>query len=164
MSLADDLLDQARLLAEHGVGRPRQADLRRAISAAYYALFHRLIESSTTSIISGRAAQTSLARAFEHGPMKKVCTQFASPNFPNHLAAVVPPPTLDLRTVAEAFVELQEERHEADYNTGVAYTRAETRSLVQRAETAFAAWDRARTTSTAKVFLVALLVGDKWKR
>lgn len=41
-----DLIRIARHLATGGVsgdrGRPRQADLRRAISAAYYALFHAL--------------------------------------------------------------------------------------------------------------------------
>ena len=43
MSLADDLLSQANRLAAASTGRPRQADLRRAVSASYYALFHLLI-------------------------------------------------------------------------------------------------------------------------
>ena len=40
--ITDDLLDQADHLAAVESGRPKQASLRRAVSAAYYALFHLL--------------------------------------------------------------------------------------------------------------------------
>lgn len=40
MAFPDDLLEQAVHLARREPGRPRQASLRRAISTAYYALFH----------------------------------------------------------------------------------------------------------------------------
>ena len=43
MTLASDLLAQAKHLAGRERGRPRQASLRRAASAAYYALFHLLL-------------------------------------------------------------------------------------------------------------------------
>ena len=43
----DDLLAQADLLLHLEKRRPKQASLRRAVSAAYYALFHFLIEEST---------------------------------------------------------------------------------------------------------------------
>ncbi len=44
MAFHDDLLEQANHLARRERGRPRQASLRRAVSSAYYALFHLLIE------------------------------------------------------------------------------------------------------------------------
>ncbi len=42
MPLAQDLLEQARHLANREPKRPKQASLRRAVSRAYYALFHLL--------------------------------------------------------------------------------------------------------------------------
>ena len=42
MSLATDLLEQADHLARRERKRPKQASLRRAVSAAYYGLFHLL--------------------------------------------------------------------------------------------------------------------------
>jgi hypothetical protein len=43
VSLASDLLDQASTLAELDPMKPKQASLRRAISAAYYLVFHLLM-------------------------------------------------------------------------------------------------------------------------
>jgi uncharacterized protein (UPF0332 family) len=41
------LLEQAKHLANREKKRPRQASLRRAVSTAYYALFHLLIYEAT---------------------------------------------------------------------------------------------------------------------
>jgi uncharacterized protein (UPF0332 family) len=43
MAFADDLLADAHHLASRGGKRPNQSSLRRAVSTAYYALFHLLI-------------------------------------------------------------------------------------------------------------------------
>jgi uncharacterized protein (UPF0332 family) len=43
MAYADELIEHAFALAERNLpNEPNQADLRRAVSAAYYALFHLL--------------------------------------------------------------------------------------------------------------------------
>jgi len=42
MSLHADLLDQAEQLAQLDPRRPKQANLRRSVSSAYYALFHSI--------------------------------------------------------------------------------------------------------------------------
>jgi uncharacterized protein (UPF0332 family) len=39
----DELLQQAKELVHNNPGAPTQADLRRSVSSAYYALFHLLI-------------------------------------------------------------------------------------------------------------------------
>ena len=46
MPYAHDLLEQAKHLANREKKRPRQASLRRAVSTAYYALFHLLIHEA----------------------------------------------------------------------------------------------------------------------
>ena len=56
MSLHDDLLEQAQQLAQLDARRPKQANLRRVVSSAYYALFHLL------------ASETSALYAAEPGP------------------------------------------------------------------------------------------------
>lgn len=47
----DDLLRQAERLAKLDPKRPRQANLRRAVSSAYYALFHFLVDQSCRAAI-----------------------------------------------------------------------------------------------------------------
>jgi hypothetical protein len=42
--LSDDLLEDARHLAAKGIAETRPSCMRRAISTAYYAVFHLLIE------------------------------------------------------------------------------------------------------------------------
>jgi uncharacterized protein (UPF0332 family) len=47
MALADELIDQAyHLLSLDHPKPPKQVNLRRAVSAAYYSLFHLLIDEA----------------------------------------------------------------------------------------------------------------------
>ena len=55
MSLASDLLDQANTLAGLDPKKPKQASLRRAISAAYYSGFHLLIDDGARRITTKEA-------------------------------------------------------------------------------------------------------------
>jgi len=79
MSLAEDLLEQADHLARREKKRPKQASLRRAVSAAYYALFHLLI-SETVSNWRRADQRADLARAFE-----RMFTLGAGRDFPGKL-------------------------------------------------------------------------------
>ncbi len=56
MAFADDLLEQAYHLANKDA-QPTQASLRRAVSTAYYALFHLLIDDAVSKwAVSGSEA------------------------------------------------------------------------------------------------------------
>lgn len=70
----------------------------------------------------------------------------------------------DIRLIADACLLLQQRCHEADYDTTARFTRSQAQQLVRRAEQAFAAWQRIRSTDEAKAFLLLLLVTDRWKR
>lgn len=75
MSLSRDLLAQAKLLATKEKSRPKQASLRRSVPTAYYAVFHLLVDAATRRLVSGADRQplrSCLARAFDHGVMKRV--------------------------------------------------------------------------------------------
>ena len=98
MSLPRDLLARAKLLATKEKSRPKQASLRRSVSAAYYALFHLLVDAAARRFVSGADRQplrNCLARAFDHGVMKRVALQFAeqslSPRLSPGLNGLAPP-------------------------------------------------------------------------
>ena len=80
MSLPRDRLTQAKLLATKEKSRPKQASLRRSVSAAYYASFHLLVDAAARRLVSGADRQPlrdCLSHAFDHGVMKRVALQFA---------------------------------------------------------------------------------------
>jgi hypothetical protein len=111
MAFADDLLDQAYHLVNLEIGEPKQASLRRAVSTAYYALFHLLIDEAVGNW--GVARQRSvLARTFDHGKMKSICEDHVK----SFYSSGQPSSGVQLKNVAQTFVQLQEKRHTADYD------------------------------------------------
>ena len=70
MTLANDLLAQAKHLATKEPRRPRDASLRRAVSSAYYALFHLLTAEASKLLVSGsdREGLRNSSRAALHIP------------------------------------------------------------------------------------------------
>ena len=102
MAYHDDLLN----LGMHLVltAPSTQASLRRAVSSAYYAVFHLLIaeSSSNWSNVKLRAA---LGRAYDHGTMKTASNRLLSPrDFP--FTGEDPRVVKDLRFIAQAFMQL----------------------------------------------------------
>jgi uncharacterized protein (UPF0332 family) len=165
MSLHGDLLEQAEHLVRRERRRPRQASPRRAISSAYYALFHLLIHQATLRVIRNPALRHKFSRAFEHADMKSASRAFASAQ-PARLAALtgglpIPP---QLQTLAATFVELQQARHEADYNVAARFTRVEAEDLIGLARQAFHDWPTLRTDDASQMYLSALLLWKRWDR
>lgn len=162
MSLHDDLLQQARMLARKEPRRPKQASLRRAISTAYYALFHLFVDEATKRLVKGRNAadlRRCLARAFVHHEMMAVAKGFAGGTVSEKLKPAMSGvrPSHRLARCAGAFVDLQQARHEADYDLAKRYARQQALDLVEQAEIAFRDWSAVRNTPEADVFLVGLL-------
>ena len=170
MSLHGDLLEQAKHLAKKETKRPKQASLRRAVSAAYYALFHHLIDASSRFAVRGgnrEALRNAVTRAFDHGEMKKAAGSFAGGGLPALLHPTVPTPPgvpAELKRLAQAFVELQQARHEADYDLTRAFTRRDALDFVDRTEQAFKDWRTVEGTPAGDAFLIALLLRSKLDR
>ena len=59
--------------------------------------------------------------------------------------------------VATAFVQLQEARHDADYNRALRFTRREALDLAELADQAFRDWRQVRGSLPADAFLTGLL-------
>jgi hypothetical protein len=88
MPFAEDLLEQAYHLARRERTKLKQASLRRAVSTAYYALFHLLIRDAVLNW-KRNDQRAALARAFDHGPMKKASQRIIIGKFPGS-----PPPAV----------------------------------------------------------------------
>jgi uncharacterized protein (UPF0332 family) len=162
MPLPEHLLEQAQHLARREKKRPRQASLRRAVSTAYYALFHLLIEEATKNW--KRAAQRALlARAFEHGRMKGACDKKRS-ELSALIGKIPPPPAQELEhlyTIVETFIQAQQQRHTADYDNSRQWTRTEVLAQIGAVHAAFQSWKAIRKDDLAQDFLVHLLVRER---
>lgn len=169
MPLHADLLEQAFALAKLERGKPKQASLRRALSCAYYALFHLLVSDGAALLGSklGKEARVRLRRAYAHNDMKAVCASYAgSPNrFPPHIAILLNLP-LDpnLQAVATLFLDLQQERHSADYDIASVFNRTDVLTFISTLDATFGIWANIRTSENAKIFLADLLLRKSWSR
>ncbi len=171
-SLHQQLLSQARRLARlDQKGRPKQGNLRRGVSAAYYGLFHFLLDRGARTMMGTandrRPYRDVLARSFDHSVMKRACSSFAGGSLRDsirrtlHPGWQVPP---GVRQIARTFVEAQEQRHLADYDRSARFTRAEVFSLIQKVDQAITAFGTISTPPETQFFLCCLLVWDRLER
>ncbi len=129
-----DLLEAARGLTELSPRRPSQANLRRAVSTAYYAMFHCLAACAANSL-NGRARDAAwhqTYRALEHGKARTACEDKPA------LAAFPP----EVRGFADTFAALQKARQRADYALDSRYEKADVQGVIDRVEDAIAAFEQ----------------------
>jgi hypothetical protein len=156
MAFAEDLLEQAYHLARREKRKPRQASLRRAVSTAYYALFHLLIREAVANW-KRDDQRAELARTFEHSRMRKASNRIVGLN----PSTRHPPAMVGLRRVASAFVQLQEFRELADYESRYKWSRTEALKAVDRTSAAFDAWTVIRKDKIAQDYLFRLLIPSR---
>jgi hypothetical protein len=150
----DELLQQAKDLLDRN--NPTQADLRRSVSSAYYALFHLLIFESCSNW-SHDISRSGLARMFDHGVMKKASNKIRDASRIPY-AGEDPGVVNELRFFAGLFVQLQQQRHEADYNLADPWTLSQSLDEVYAANFAFEIWQKIRTEKISQDYLVSLLI------
>jgi hypothetical protein len=107
----------------------------------------------------------TLSRAFVHGDMKKVALQFAQSNVQDKIAPLLNSQQVpvELQDVARAFVDLQQARHEADYDVARRFTRNEATDLLAQVDQAFLDWSRVRKSPAAEAFMLSLLISGRLK-
>lgn len=175
MAYADDLLVQARLLSSADAkGRPRQANLRRAVSGAYYALFHEVVEKTVRVVLSREQAAGTvgarLSRVVEHRAVlasaKWFATSGALPSSIRLARGGRPEGAIDpqLRAVCDAIVVLQEERHNADYDLWTTLNRVETERRIHRADIAVRNLRTLPADGDVLLFLLGCLLGDRFRK
>ncbi len=167
MFLPNDLLEQAQFLVLREPRKPKQASLRRAVSTAYYAVFHLLAASAAAQASPATPAGLSerIQRAVEHGAMKDAAKRFESGNLPDHIRSLIANPLpAQLIAIAQNFIRLQEERHKADYDLATRFERARAQDAVALAVQSFADWEMIRNTDEARVFLASLMFWKLWSK
>jgi len=91
--------------------------LRRALSTAYYAVFHKLAKDAADLLVGGSSSERSLPawqqtyRGLQHRRVREMCA--AQNSRIKRTFAKFPK---EIRDFAETFVSLQEQRHRADYD------------------------------------------------
>jgi uncharacterized protein (UPF0332 family) len=170
MSLAEELLAQARFLASLDPHSPTQANLRRAVSSAYYAVFHLFSAEVAAQIISGGPSglRQRTQRALSHNSMYKAAESFSQSGVrPRNLPADIDlqgPVSTELTSIAKGFKQLQDERHAADYDVSQSFDRIKVLALVQTAEDIFSDWSREKSSGNAPVFLASLMFWQLWNK
>lgn len=167
-TLPGQLVEQAELLLALDRRRPKQANVRRAASSAYYGLFHFLGDEAGRVFIGGgavkRPLRSTMARAMDHGSVRAACARITVNGAPGTLPAALRgcwegPISTELESFARAFVGLQDLRHRADYDRAKMFRRADAEQSLDLAREAMTAWSRI-TPREAQAFLLAALA---WK-
>lgn len=163
----EDLFLQAGALAQLDPRKPKQVNLRRAVSSTYYAVFHYLVHEACCVQFGTQHAQApfrhALGRAFTHTAMKQACISFgggtlkevvikglprdSNGNYPVHVA---------IKDLASNFVELQEKRHVADYDRNERFNRSDVLILITEARNCVAVFAGLPHSDEKKFFLACL--------
>jgi hypothetical protein len=122
--LPEQLMAQAEFLVRNAGSN--EANVRRAVSSAYYALFHLLVRDESVE--------------------------------PDHEQTL----RLRLSTVAQAFVNLQQARHKADYDIEEQFQPRDAALDVAQARLAFPAWSEVKDEPLAQRYLYSLLFWDRF--
>jgi hypothetical protein len=160
VALSDDYIADAKS-ATAGATVSRQSLLRRGTSTAYYALFLELVDAASFALAptSPAGLSTLIGRKLAHESMKKACAQWNSGGNPWASAMTVGATPQDLKEVAAAFVDLQQLRHEADYDLGATLSSVAAQANIVRAEQAISEWRTFKLAAPdmANVFVVSLM-------
>lgn len=118
---------------------PSDSDIRRAISTAYYALFHTVAADAAGYLIDGenralgREAWSHVYRALDHATLKNACR---NQDVTRQLSRPV-------ASFADLLPRMQRKRHLADYDPLAIFLASEVRENIDECETAIAAFAEA---------------------
>lgn len=149
--MTKELIVTARKLAKANPMKPRQADLKRAVSTANYALFHTLAHTCADRLIGtglrrDNPAWRQVYRSLEHGFARSACERSQKLGFPDEIVRF-----------GNAFVRLQKERHDADYDPAARFTKPEVALLIAQAEQAIRSLNQASNQDKTAFAALVLL-------
>lgn len=159
----DDLFAQAeKLVVAPPAGPPLQVDVRRAISSAYYGLFHFVLTSVADEFVGVSQRTTSryalVYRGIDHGTLRTICTEAKRAVPSARYAAYLPTNGLGplIQAFATAAIDLQEKRHTADYNPRPRFKTLDAKLAIGAARSAIRRFEQADQASR-KILLTLLL-------
>lgn len=158
----DHLFEQANKLITGQTGPPRQVDIRRSISAAYYAIFHATITAAVDQFVGitnrDRSRYGLAYRSVTHAWLRDLCKEVQKPVLSSKFKPHAPANGFgrDIMEFAEAIVQLQEKRHSADYDVMIRMNKSDAILAIKAAEAAFRRFAKASKTQR-QAFLILLL-------
>jgi hypothetical protein len=111
-----------RLVAPPLAGPPRQVDVRRAISSAYYGVFHATLTAAADQVVGATRRSSGhyalVYRSIDHKTLRILCEIAQRRSPPAKHAPYIPAGGFgpNISAYAEAVVDLQEKRLSADYD------------------------------------------------
>ena len=160
----DHLLEQAEYLlqARNSLGRVRQADRRRAISAAYYAVFHFALTAVADEFI-GKAERNEpryalVYRSIDHKALEGVCDAVGKERLPKNYEKYAPKDGVgpNIREFAILTAQLKAERLSADYDPSHWVNMIDAMTAISMARSAMLRFSKA-SLARRKAFLTLLL-------
>lgn len=163
------LLEQAERLLEPRGSKIliRQADRRRAISAAYYAAFHYILTAVADQFVGRedrKSARYVLAyRSLDHNKLEDLCKVASNEKIDgkSKYAKFIPQESFcaNIRNFASLLIDLKEKRNSADYDPSHWVKIADARNAISAARSAITQFADAQEDE--RVTFLALLVFAK---
>jgi ATP phosphoribosyltransferase regulatory subunit HisZ len=158
----EHLFEQAeKLIVPPPSGPPRQVDVRRAISSAYYAVFHALLTAAADEFV-GKTKHASpeyalLYRSINHGWLRSLCDGLKGAQPTKRFASYAPAGGFgpNIQALSLAVIDLQEKRHAADYDPSIRVKTADALLTIRTGRSALARFNRA-SSARRKRFLALL--------
>jgi hypothetical protein len=147
-------------------GPRRQANLRRAISTAYYAVCHTVLIAAADRVIGRRRRGTPhyalVYRSIDHRALSGFCSLISRSTLPPKYHDLSPPGgfAADIRSFALNAADLQQERHSADYDPGYRVGSTKATVLIGVARDSIGLWNAAATVQR-EAFLLPLLFSPR---
>lgn len=158
----EHLFEQAeKLIAPPAAGPPRQVDLRRAISSAYYGVFHFILTAVADEFVGVTKKSSKryalVYRSVDHRNLRELCLEAKKQQLPAKYQRYVPSNGFgpNIQAFASALVELQEKRHAADYDASVRVRTSDAIVAITTARSAVGRYQRAND-ARRKAFLSLL--------
>lgn len=159
----DHLFEQAdKLIIAPPSGPPRQVDLRRAVSSAYYGVFHAALTAAADEVVGrtkrGDRRYELVYRSISHRALFELCTEVMKPRVTPKYARFVPVQGFgaNIEAFATAAIELQGKRNAADYDPSVRIRTADAKLAIDTARIAVRRLEGA-SRARRQAFLTLLL-------
>ena len=162
-----ELMDAAWDLADKGGALPPDnAYLRRAVSTAYYAVFHMLLGAGAERFVgagrANQAAYTLMYRSFNHGRMLDGCRALQASTLKGEFKTALgrDAVSFDMQDVAASFTNFHGHRQKADYDPGSQFQYFDVFDILLSADLVITAFKRVLPAEKTDV-LALLLVGTR---
>jgi hypothetical protein len=159
----EHLFQQAdKLATSQSAGPPRQADIRRAISAEYYGVFHATLAAAADQFVGKTKRTTSryglVYRSVDHSALRVICEEVKKQTLRPKYIRHAPSNGFGANIVAfaAAVLELQEKRHGADYDPLVRMRQSDAIVATKTARAALIRFSKA-SANRRRAFLSLLL-------